>query len=177
MKTIALLRFAISMMGPFHTDSQSQAEFSVDAIRLGCSVSFSKQFHAIPEDPLSNPPFDISVDWHCRDGEAITIDKYEINGSSPEVETLFYWQGRNIVMLVKWSVNSQASEYVGDYYKVFAYRYEREGGGGKFKKNETIMKNFPAGFDGRSKNGLRATYPFKNAASIRKRLQTLKINN
>lgn len=80
-------------------------------------------------------------------------------------------------MLVKWSVNSQASEYVGDYYKVFAYRYEREGGGGKFKKNETIMKNFPAGFDGRSKNGLRATYPFKNAASIRKRLQTLKINN
>ncbi len=177
MKRIAMIVMvlwcALNMIGASHAAHQSQEEFSADAIRLGCTVSFPKQFHAISDDPLSTPLFDVSVEWHCRDGETAIIDKYEIDGSSPEISTFFYWQGHSMVVLVKWSVNSQASDYVGDYYKVFSYRYERVGAEGRFVKNETIMKNFPAGLDGRSKNGLRIIYPFKNAASIRKRLQRL----
>lgn len=170
---VTVLWCTLNMIGASHAANQAQEVFSADAIRLGCSVSFPKQFHAISDDPLSIPLFDVSVEWHCSDGETAIIDKYEINGSSPEISTLFYWQDHSIVVLVKWSVNSQASEYVGDYYKVFSYRYERVGAEGRFVKNETIMKNFPAGLDGCAKNGTRIIYPFKSAASIRKRLQKL----
>jgi len=174
---VALLWWIIGVAKTSHAASQFQKEFSADAIRLDCSVSFFKQFHTIRDDPLSTSPFDVSVQWHCRDGEATTIDKYEINGSSPEVVTFFYWQGHSIVVLVKWSVNSQASDYVGDYYKIFSYRYEYIGLGRQFIKNETIMKSFPPGVDGHSRSGARIVYPFKDAISIRKRLRILDINN
>ncbi|WP_227461268.1 hypothetical protein [Cupriavidus pauculus] len=173
MMIVTMLWCALSMIGACHADNQTQQEFSADAIRLGCSVAFPKQFHAISDDPLSTPLFDISVEWHCRDGETAIIDKYEINGASPEISTLFYWKNHSIVVLVRWSVNSRASDYVGDYYKVFSYRYEKVMDEGRFVKNETIMKNFPAGVDGRSKSGMRIIYPFKSAESIRKRLQRL----
>lgn len=174
---MALLWCVIGMIGLSRATSQLQDEIPADTVRTGCSILFSKQFHIIAEDPLSNPLFDMWMEWRCRDGEAITIDKYEINGASPELEALFFWQENHIVTLVKWSVNSQSSDYVGNYYKIFSYQYERDQNGGAFTRNEDIMKKLPAGLEGRTKNGSRVIYPFKNETAIRKRLRTLKPEN
>ncbi|CAB3790927.1 hypothetical protein LMG28614_03197 [Paraburkholderia ultramafica] len=84
--------------------------------------------------------------------------------------TVTYWKGRDIAVLVKWSVNSQASDYVGDYYKVFIYRLAGRGGQQMFVRDEAAMEKFPAGWDGYTQSGSPVHYPFKNAGAIKKRL-------
>ncbi|WP_157025142.1 hypothetical protein [Paraburkholderia heleia] len=155
---------------------KSPASLPADAIRGGCSISFSKKFHPVQGDFLSTPPFSILSSWKCRDGEELSIDKYEINGSSPDLITVFYWERRNIVTLVKWRVNSEISDYSGDYYRVFAYIYSTKFGSPKFIRDDDLMKHFPAGFDGFTKDGEPVIYPFKDAASIRKKLRSINFN-
>jgi hypothetical protein len=154
----------------------SQSEVSADAIRVGCSLSFSKQFHSVQDDPLSAAPFDLLATWHCDDGEKSVIDKYEINGASPEVATVFYWKRRYIVVLVKWSINSRAADYNGDFYKVFIYKSTKIPGKYGFVIDAAAMERLPPGLDGQSKNGKAIVYPFKDAASIRKKLRAIHLD-
>lgn len=147
---------------------------SAAAIRGGCSIFFSKELHPFPDDALSAPPFDVDATWNCRDGENLAIDQFKINGSSPEVVTVFYWKKRDIVMLVRWSPNSQAADYSGDYYQIFICEYARKLGKGLITKNESMMERIPPGWDGfDNSTGKKLTYPFKDAASIRRRLQAI----
>ncbi|WP_414444191.1 hypothetical protein [Burkholderia sp. 22PA0106] len=146
---------------------------SADAIREGCSISFKKIHHPIPNDLLSNPPFSISAQWNCKDGEHLFIDKYDINGSSPQIASVFYWKSRDVFVLVKWEINSRASDYSGSYYEIFSYEYAPNSNPRTLTRNGGLEKYFPPGFDGTAKNGTPVVYPFKNAASIRKKLRRL----
>ncbi|WP_143016557.1 MULTISPECIES: hypothetical protein [Burkholderiaceae] len=173
--TLALL-FAVYLPTSSYAAGESPDQISADPIRRGCFISFSKELHPVADDPLSTPPFDILANWRCNDGEQFPIDKYEINGSSPEVTTVFYWKNRSIIVLVKWPTNSQAADYEGDYYKVFIYRYSRVSDKSMLTRDDSSMRNFPPGWNGSDRNGKPLSYPFKDAASIRKKLRTIQFN-
>jgi len=158
---------------PVYATEESPLEVSANAIRVGCLVSFAKQFHPVQDDPLSAAPFDLLATWQCDDGEKSVIDKYEINGASPEVATVLYWGQHHIVVLVKWSINSQAADYSGDFYKVFIYKSTKTSDKDDFERDVAAMKRLPAGWDGQAKDGKTIVYPFKDADSIRKRLQAI----
>lgn len=89
---------------------------------------------------------------------------------------MLYWGQHHIVVLVKWSINSQAADYSGDFYKVFIYKSTKTSGKDDFERDVTAMKRLPAGWDGQAKDGKTIVYPFKDAASIRKRLQAINLD-
>jgi hypothetical protein len=173
---LALLLCIAYISLPVYATEGSPPEVRADAIRVGCSVLFSKQFHPVRDDPLSAAPFDLLATWQCDDGEKSVIDKYEINGASPEVATVFYWGRHRIVVLVKWSINSRAADYSGDFYKIFIYKSTKTSGNDDFERDVAAMKRLPAGWDGQAKDGKAIVYPFKDAASIRKRLQLIHLD-
>lgn len=167
---ILMLR-AFTMSGLSFAEDGRQKEISADVIRSGCSVLFSTHPHPYLDDPLSSAPIDVIASWRCLDGENLPIDKYEINGVSPEIVTVFFWRDSSIVVLVRWSINSLAADYVGNYYKVFIYKYLKDNH--QFVVGDEAMKGFPAGWDGRTKSGVRVRYPFKDAASIKRRFAAM----
>ncbi|CAB5278214.1 hypothetical protein LGN04_29930 [Burkholderia multivorans] len=154
--------------------NESPDKISANSVENGCDLIFSKELHPLPNDPLSAPPYDVAAQWICRDGQDISFDKYAINGSSPTVATVLFWRRRYIVVLVKWTTNSSAADYVGDYYEVFVYRHQQVNGAASIAKDDAVTKLFSPGWDGYAKSGEKITYPYKDAASIRK---LLKANN
>jgi hypothetical protein len=175
-----IITFVILVLGAINISGLSFAEdgrlgkYSAEVIKHGCSVQFSTQTHTNLDDPLSSAPFDVLASWRCLDGEKLFIDKYEINGANPEISTVFFWKKDRIIVLVKWPINSQATDYVGDYYRVFIYRYTNNNGS-IISKDEEAMKEFPTGWDGLNKNGARLKYHFKDAASIKEKLSKLEM--
>lgn len=150
----------------------SPDDIPANVIKNGCNLNFSKELHPLPNDPLSTPPFDISARWICRDGEASDFDKYTINGSSPSVVTVLFWRDRYIIVLVKWVINSSASDYVGDFYKIFSYKRQQIGGRAAIVRDRSLESLFPPGWDGNDRNGSKVKYFFKDAASIKKVLKS-----
>ncbi|SIO05703.1 hypothetical protein [Paraburkholderia phenazinium] len=171
--TLAFLICIACISPPVYATEGSPIAMSAGASRVGCSVLFSKQFHPVEGDPLSVVPFDLLATWQCDDGEKSVLDKYEINGASPEVATVFYWGWCRIVVLVKWSINSQVADYNGDFYKIFVYKSTKTSCKDDFERDVAAMKSLPAGWDGQAKDGKVVVYPFKDADSIRKRLQMI----
>ncbi|WP_174918567.1 hypothetical protein [Burkholderia lata] len=151
----------------------SPDDIPANSIKDGCDVTFYKELHPLPNDPLSAPSFDISAKWICRDGEVSDFDKYTINGSSPSVVTVLFWRQRYIVILVRWAANSSASDYVGDFYEVFSYKRQQLNGQAAIVRDSAVDGLFSSGWDGYDRNGSRVKYPFKDAASIGK---VLKLN-
>ncbi|WP_269508459.1 hypothetical protein [Burkholderia sp. IMCC1007] len=145
---------------------------SASSIKNGCNVVFHKEFRVLSNDPLSTPPFDISAKWTCRDGEGGDFDRYGINGSSPSVVTVLFWRGRYIIVLVKWVINSAASDYVGDFYEIYSYRRQQLGERMGIVRDSTIERLFSSGWDGYARDGSNVKYPFKDAASIRRVLRS-----
>ncbi|CAB3766709.1 hypothetical protein [Paraburkholderia humisilvae] len=141
-------------------------------IKDGCYIKFMKDEYPA-ERGLSYPLYDILVKWNCENGEFATIDRYDVEGASPEIVTVLFWKKRSLAVLVKWSINSHAADFQGDFYKVYVYRYVPSKAGNQFRKEESIMKKFGEGWDGEwvGKNAVR--YDFKDAASIKKRLNEL----
>lgn len=150
----------------------SPDDIPADSIRNGCNVNFSKEFHPLSNDPLSTPPFDITAKWICRDGEVSNFDKYTVNGSSPSVATVLFWRERYIIILVKWTASSSASDYVSDFYEVFSYKRQQLNGRADIVRDGAIERFFSPGWDGYSRNEVRVKYPFKDAASIKKVLRS-----
>lgn len=170
---LVFLFSALYVAAPAFASEESPNKVSAAQIRAGCSILLSKAFHPAVDDPLSVPPYDVVATWFCEGGEYSRIDTYERNGGSPEVVTVTYWKGRDIAVLIKWSINSQASDYVGDYYKVFLYRGVSRAGQQTFVKDEAAMGKFPAGWDGYTRSGSPVHYPFKSAGAIKKRLRAI----
>jgi hypothetical protein len=169
---IMLVTASVSTMS-YATHGESPENIPADQIRSGCSVSFSKELHPNRNDPLSTPLFAIVASWHCIDGEQLPLDRYEINGSSPEVAIVFYWRKRDVVVLVKWPINSRAADYSGNYYDVFIYEYDNKYHTPRFVRNQFAQKYFFAGFDGVAKDGSPVKYPFDNSEAIRKKIQSI----
>lgn len=141
-------------------------------LRAGCKIVFPKDIKHSDSDPLSSGNFDIKVIWTCIGTHEITIDRYEIDGDSPEIVTVFFWKNQKTVILVKWSTNSQASDFQGDYYRVYVYDYKKNQGEKPFVSRNDIDKKFGEGWDG-ILNGRKVVYQYKDAKSIRSRLKKI----
>jgi hypothetical protein len=116
------------------------------------------------------------VKWKCEDGTTVPIDRYEVEGGSREVATVLFWKRKRVVTLVKWSVNSRASDFQGNFYKIYIYKFNdvKEAHPQPFVREDVIMKKFGSGWDG-VMDGVVIKYPFKDAASIRKRLKKINV--
>jgi hypothetical protein len=168
----SFLFFACTSYPVYATDSQV-SQISAEAIRAGCFIVFSKTHEKRPEPTLGIAPADLRATWSCRDGTYFLLDEYGVNGGDPEIVTILYWKRRDIVVLVRWPINSQAADYSGDYYKVFVYRGEKKSTGYRFHRDDKAMSAFGEGVDGVDRNGAAIHYAYKDAASIRNRLRKI----
>ena len=86
--------------------------------------------------------------------------------------TVIFRKKRYIVILVKWTTSSVASNFEGDFYKCYVYRFVPGTTGQPFVRESEIMKKLGSGWDG-SKDGQPVSFPLKDSASIRKLLTRL----
>ncbi|QCP51347.1 hypothetical protein FAZ95_20645 [Trinickia violacea] len=142
-------------------------QLSADQIEKGCGLNL----YAIEgEKPaIGRPDYSLDLRWSCDEQPVRIIDRYEIEGGSPDVVTVLYRKARDIIVLVKWSSNSRVADTQGDYYRVYAYRYMKKNPVKPFSRNEDIMKRFGEGLEG-TLDGKPVHFPYKNADSIRKAL-------
>jgi hypothetical protein len=132
------------------------------------------EFYALPDKnpPIGQPNYSIDLRWACRGQRARVIDHYEIDGGSPDIVTVFFRKGRDVIVLVKWSTNSQAADIQGDYYKTYIYRYQPKNFSNPFLIEHDVAAKLGEGWDGVI-DGRPVRYPYKNALSIRKALDRL----
>ena len=155
-----------------HADGASPELISSEQIKIGCRINFKKEIYENSNDPLSNPPFSLDLEWACDGKPPIIVDRYDVEGSSPEIVTVIFRKKRYIVILVKWTTSSVASNFEGDFYKCYVYRFVPGTTGQPFVRESEIMKKLGSGWDG-SKDGQPVSFPLKDSASIRKLLTRL----
>ena len=115
------------------------------------------------------PDHSLDLKWVCDDRPVLSVDKYEIEGGSPDVVAILYRKNRYIIVLVRWVSNSRAADAQGDYYKIYAYRRTLEDRRKPFSRELSIMNKLGEGWDG-TMNGEVVHFPYKDARSIRKAL-------
>ncbi|RMP62381.1 hypothetical protein ALQ18_01179 [Pseudomonas marginalis pv. marginalis] len=95
------------------------------------------------------------------------VDKYDVAGSSPKVESIFFYpvKGKiNVLTLVSWELTSRGDGTYGTLYQVFGY-YK--------KTNNTLSANKLIEFDRRLggiegfQSGVPQSFKYKNAAAIK----------
>ncbi|MBB5507905.1 hypothetical protein [Paraburkholderia atlantica] len=168
---VVFVTFAMKLL-PVWADEKSPNILSADSILPGCSVVLSEIDRISPDHP-TNVSHEVEATWRCQDGGQSVIDTYAFEGGSPEVVTVFYWKNKDIISLVRWPINSQAADYSGYLYAVYIYKGMKKDGNQIFVKDDATMKKLPFGFDGYKRNGSPVRYPYKDAASIKRRLSAL----
>lgn len=100
-------------------------------------------------------------------GESEVIDRYEVSGSDPNIESVFFYPikgEKNIMVLVSWEVNSRGLGTYGKLYQVYAYKQQD----GVIVENSLISKDGNmSGLDG-YQEGREVSFSLKSAAAIRK---------
>lgn len=147
-------------------------QLPAEQIEKGCKLDFYAVNSADEFPAIGRPDYSIDARWACKGRPTRIVDTYEIEGGSPEIVTVFYRNKQDIVVLVKWSTNSQASDIQGDYYKIYIYRHTTGSLDNPFSRREDVMKKLGEGWDGEM-DGKPVHYPFKDASSIRKALNRL----
>jgi len=99
------------------------------------------------------------------------VDRYPVEGSSPNVQSLFFEmiKGKeNLLLIVRWEVNHRGIGTYGDFYKIYAYEND---GAGWLKTNKEVgdMKSL-RGIDG-YQDGQSSNFDLKDAAAVRKYLR------
>jgi hypothetical protein len=153
-------------------DEALSSTISATQLSAGCKIYFQKNIKHSDNDSLSSAGFDILSKWMCIGSHEMTIDQYEINGSSPVILTVLFWKHQKAVILVRWSTNSRASDFQGDYYKVYIYDYEKTNDKKPFTRRNDIDEKFGEGWDG-ILAGRKIVYQYKDAAKIRSRLEKI----
>ncbi|MEZ0604699.1 hypothetical protein ACAX43_21440 [Paraburkholderia sp. IW21] len=156
--------------------SPSPLVIPADQIKEGCTVEFISERPTNETNAPGSQPHEIAVKWICKGVATATIDRYQVEGGSPQIITTLFLKRKIFVALAKWPVTSHASDFQGDFYKVYIYKYNRESNTHPFIRDDKMMDKFGLGWDG-VKDGITVTYPFKDAALIRSRLNQLKIIN
>jgi len=79
-----------------------------EQIQKGCDLDF----YAVPDGSpsIGRPGHSIDLRWACVDQPPRVIDNYEIEGGSPDIVTVFYRKRQDVIVLVRWSTNSQAAD-------------------------------------------------------------------
>ncbi|WP_223490336.1 hypothetical protein [Pseudomonas sp. A-RE-19] len=95
------------------------------------------------------------------------VDKYDIAGSPPKVESIFFYPVQdvnNVFVLVSWELNHRGIGTYGTLYQVYAYARSSNG---RLISNQLIQANrYLSGIDGFSE-GVPQTFAYKDAASIK----------
>lgn len=143
-----------------------------EQIEKGCNLDFYAVNSADEALEIGRPDYSVDVRWACDGKPVILVDNYEVEGGSPEIVTVFYRKRQDIVVLVKWTMNSQASDIQGDYYKIYIYKRTPGNLDKPFSRQNDVMKELGEGWNG-TKDGKPVRYPFKDASSIRKALSRL----
>jgi len=151
-------------------DEHLLQQLSASQIENNCNLGL----YSIDGEAVSLGRSDHYLDlrWVCDGRPVRDIDRYEIEGGSPDVVTILYRKKRNIIVLVRWMSNSQAADVQGDYYKIYAYRYTPDDPMKPFSRELRIMNKLGEGWDG-AMNGEVVHFPYKDAGSIRKALNRL----
>jgi hypothetical protein len=173
-KAASIFLFACALSSPLlaQVGEVASPTISASSLREGCKIAFPKDVKYSHSDPLSSGSFDIRVMWMCVGSTDVEIDRYEIEGGSPEIVTVLFWKRQKAVILVRWSTNSQASDFQGDYYKVYVYDYNKNLTKKSFIRRGDIDKRFGEGWDG-VLNGKQIVYKYKDAQSIKSRLKKI----
>jgi hypothetical protein len=166
------LFFALAVAWPIvgWCDEFSLQKIPAERIQKGCDL----EFYALPDGKpaIGRPNHSIDLRWTCGDQPPRVIDNYEIAGGSPDIVTVFYRKRQDVMVLVKWSTNSQAADAQGDYYKIYVYRYTQRNSDKPFLLQPDVMKELGEGWDG-TVDGRSVHFPYKDALSIRKALNRL----
>jgi hypothetical protein len=172
---VVLSLLAASALSPLFAafNDESPSKISAYQIRHGCDLSFDKKFYPNDTHALGTPPHDTIMNWVCQGNNAVEIDRYEVEGTSPRIATVFFWKNKGLIVLVKWTINSRASDFQGEFYKIYVYKYDGVSHSSPFMRQDKIMSEFGPGWDG-LKDGFTVTYQFKDAASIRTKLSQLR---
>lgn len=105
------------------------------------------------------------------DGKKFRVDSYEVNGSDPHVETVFFVKLKNIknvIVLISWHQKHVAEDIDGNSYQVYGYKYQD----GNLTINP-LVRNDPAltGLDGEF-DGEMLSFKYKDAAKIKQYLSS-----
>lgn len=172
MKKRILLSLAISMsLLSGGVSAESDVSFSAKPIRPGCAVVIHKAYPSGVDPNVNATAFDQQLVWKCNGAEAVPIGTIGAEGSAADIVTVFY-RPNEIVVLARWTSGSSAADFQGDFYQVDAFRLVQANNQTTFRAVPAMTKAFGDGYDG-VLNGKRVTFPYKNAASIRKRLAAL----
>ncbi|MFJ3261736.1 hypothetical protein ACIPK7_15890 [Pseudomonas sp. NPDC086581] len=101
------------------------------------------------------------------------IDRYEVSGSAPTVETVFYYPingVKNILVLISWDVGSRGAGTYGKLYQVYAYKSQ---GGEVVRNDKTLKDSNMFGIDG-YQEGQKVSFLLKDALSIKKYINSRK---
>jgi hypothetical protein len=169
---LSLLTASILFSPLAAADNKSSQKISANHIKQGCALVFDKNVISDDTHALGVPPHNLVVIWVCQGQKSVKIDQYEVEGESPQIATVILWQNKGFVVLVKWSINSQASDFSGTFYKVYIYEHNLVSGAPAFIRQDKLMSKFGQGWDG-NRDGVIVAFPFKDAASIRKKLRQL----
>ncbi|TDY49754.1 hypothetical protein [Paraburkholderia rhizosphaerae] len=172
MKRLLFLSYLLVSSAVYAGPTPSPPSIEADRLQRRCSINFSNEPYPRENGALGSPVRDIKVTWQCMNGEREVIDQYSVEGGSPEVVTVLFWKKQSFLVLVKWTTNSHASDFQGDFYRLYIYKFSKTAPHKKFTPNETLMSEFGEGWDG-VMNGVVKEYQFKDAASIRRKLQEL----
>ncbi|MFK0376412.1 hypothetical protein [Pandoraea sp. NPDC090278] len=143
---VAIILFLSTICGTVAASSltdRSPRIISADEIRSGCSIHINRNYQYDKNDPLSTPPYSLIISWQCVDGENLPIDELPINGASPEITSILYFNSMNIVIQARWPMNSQSAEYLGYHHKISAYTYNEKTIPKRFIENKEIENKSP----------------------------------
>ncbi|MNZ94391.1 hypothetical protein D3C78_1134970 [compost metagenome] len=97
----------------------------------------------------------------------IIIDKYDVAGSPPHVESLFFYKIKeniNAISIISWEINSRGIGTYGKLYQIFSYKNKD----GELTSNNTInLDSRMSGLDGHQ-DGEKSEFKLKTANDVKK---------
>lgn len=152
--------------------SPNTLTLSASELSSGCSIVFKPMPATLDEESLGAPLTEINVSWICDGAPEVLVDTYKVEGGSPEVFTAFIRKKQTIVVGAKWHICSRASDFCGDLYRVFLYRYTGKGGNPQFKNSSFVLGEKQSGLDG-TIDGKKASFPLRSQDAITAELELL----
>ncbi|WP_304165683.1 hypothetical protein [Lonsdalea britannica] len=120
----------------------------------------------IKEENDANRPLGLYFE---KKGHAIKIDSYDVNGGSPNIETVFFVTlggVKHVVVLVSWHVMHRAERISGTSYQVYGYSLHDDG----MVNNKEISDDPELCGEEGEFSGESLYFKYKNAASIKRYL-------
>jgi hypothetical protein len=116
-----------------HVFAQGDVTLSAKQLRPGYIVKLHKTYAPSVDANVNGNVFDMHIVWKCMDEQAADVETISAEGSGPEIVTVFY-RMNEIVVLARWTSQSVAADFQGDFYEVNAYRLVEDADGTAFKE-------------------------------------------